>query len=155
MVPIKGPAVPVPDDAIMASCVGTAFCAALQCTCLGLFGLLYLIYKDTMYRSFTPELFWSNTSIVVSLFLWTCPLVSQHTVADKADYWRSSLTFPYSPKYHWRSIDGLTPFIPVTSAFPADGPLLRRAEANCRQDSRRRRDIRIYTTCNYISSSIY
>ena len=41
MVPIKGPAVPVPDDAIMASCVGTAFCAALQCTCLGLFGLLY------------------------------------------------------------------------------------------------------------------
>ena len=40
MVPIKGPAVPVPDDAIMASCVGTAFCAALQCTCLGLFGLL-------------------------------------------------------------------------------------------------------------------
>ena len=64
MVPIKGPAVPVPDDAIMASCVGTAFCAALQCTCLGLFGLLYLIYKDTMYRSFTPELFWSNTSIV-------------------------------------------------------------------------------------------
>ena len=41
MVPIKGPAVPVPDDAIMASCVGTASCAALQCTCLGLFGLPY------------------------------------------------------------------------------------------------------------------
>ena len=40
MVPIKGPAVPVPDDAIMASCVGTAFCAALQCNCLGLFGPL-------------------------------------------------------------------------------------------------------------------
>ena len=64
MVPIKGPAVPVPDDAIMASCVGTA----LQCTCLGLFGLLYLIYKDIMYCSFTPELFWSNTSIVVLSF---------------------------------------------------------------------------------------
>ena len=53
----------------------------------------------------------------------------------QADYWRSSLTLPYSPKYHWRSIDGLTPVIPVTSALLADGPLLRRAEANCRQDS--------------------
>ena len=40
MVPINGPAVPVPDDAIMASCISTAFCSALQCTCLGLFGSL-------------------------------------------------------------------------------------------------------------------
>ena len=38
MVPIKGPAVPVPDDVIMASCVGTAFvlpCSALVWDCLG------------------------------------------------------------------------------------------------------------------------
>ena len=40
MVPIKGPAVLVPDDVIMASCVGTASCSALQCTCLGMFGWL-------------------------------------------------------------------------------------------------------------------
>ena len=48
---------------------------------------------------------------------------------------RSSLTLSYSPKYRWRSINGLTPVIPATSALPADGPLLRRAEANCQQDS--------------------
>ena len=40
MVPIKGPTVPVPDDVIIASCIGTAFCTALQYTCLGLFRLL-------------------------------------------------------------------------------------------------------------------
>ena len=69
MVPIKGPAVPVPDDAIMASCVGTAFCAAFAVHLLGIVWASRLIYKDTMYRSFTPELFWSNTSIVDYLFL--------------------------------------------------------------------------------------
>ena len=57
----------------------------LRCIAVHLFGIVLasiLIYKDTMYRSFTPELFWSNTSVVVSLFLWTCSFVSQHTVAD-------------------------------------------------------------------------
>ena len=38
--PIKGPAVPVPDDAIVASCVGTALGTASQRSCLGLFGPL-------------------------------------------------------------------------------------------------------------------
>ena len=44
----------------------------LRCIAVHLFGIVWasiLIYKDTMYRSFTPELFWSNTSVVVSLFL--------------------------------------------------------------------------------------
>ena len=45
------------------------------------------------------------------------------------------LTFLYSPKYHWRSICGLTLVIPITSVLLADGPLLQRTEANCRQDS--------------------
>ena len=44
----------------------------LRCIAVHLFGIVWasiLIYKDTMYRSFTPELFWSNTSIVVLSFL--------------------------------------------------------------------------------------
>ena len=43
----------------------------LRCIAVHLFGIVWaprLIYKDTMYRSNTPELFWSNTSVVVSLF---------------------------------------------------------------------------------------
>ena len=45
-----------------------------HCIAVHLFGNVWasrLIYKDTMYRSKTPELFWSNTSIVDHLFLWT------------------------------------------------------------------------------------
>ena len=44
----------------------------LRCIAVHLFGIVWvsgLVYKDTMYRSFTPELFWSNTSIVVLSFL--------------------------------------------------------------------------------------
>ena len=44
----------------------------LRCSAVHLFGIVWvsgLVYKDTMYRSFTPELFWSNTSIVVFTFL--------------------------------------------------------------------------------------
>ena len=47
----------------------------LRCIAVHLFGIVWasrLIYKDTMYRSFTPELFWSITSIVVLHFSWTC-----------------------------------------------------------------------------------
>ena len=69
MVPIKGPAVPVPDDMIMESCIDTAFCIALHCTCLALFGSPVVVFKDIMYHIFTPELFWTNTSIVVLSFL--------------------------------------------------------------------------------------
>ena len=42
-----------------------------HCIAVHLFGNVWasrLIYKDTMYRSNTPELFWSNTSVVVFLF---------------------------------------------------------------------------------------
>ena len=57
----------------------------LCCLAVHLFGIVWasgLIYKDTMYRSFTPELFGSITSIVVFIFFLNLSLfVSQHTVA--------------------------------------------------------------------------
>ena len=94
MVPIKGPAVPVPDDAIMASCIGTAFCTALQHTCLGTVWASGLMYKDTMYCGFTPELFWFNTSIVVYPFPLNLSFVSQHTVADTYPVTSMGTEFP-------------------------------------------------------------
>ena len=57
----------------------------LRCIAVHLFGIVWasgLLFKDTMYRSFTPELFWSNTSIVDCLFPLNLSFVSQHTVAD-------------------------------------------------------------------------
>ena len=44
----------------------------LHCIAVHLFGIVWvsgLVYKDTMYRTFTPELFWSITSVVISFFL--------------------------------------------------------------------------------------
>ena len=76
MVPIKGPAVPVPDDAIMASCVGTAFCAALQCTCWGLFGLLdqYIVSNSMLtdarnkFNEEDNQLYWNLTRTVLGYY---------------------------------------------------------------------------------------
>ena len=58
----------------------------LRCLTVQLFGIVWasrLVYKDIMYRTFTPELFGSITSVVDSYsFLNLSLLVSQHTVAD-------------------------------------------------------------------------
>ena len=62
MVPIKDPAVPVPDDAIIALCVGTASHAASQHTLFGIVWAPGLVCEGAMYRSFSPELFWSIAS---------------------------------------------------------------------------------------------
>ena len=43
----------------------------LRCIAVQLLGIVWasiLIYKDTMYHSKTPELFWSNTSVVILSF---------------------------------------------------------------------------------------
>ena len=50
MVPIKGPAVPVPDDAIMASCIGTASYTVFAVHLFGIVWASRLIYKDAMYH---------------------------------------------------------------------------------------------------------
>ena len=58
----------------------------LRCLAVQLFGIVWvsgLVYKGIMYRTFTPELFWSITSIVDSYsFLNLSLFLSQHTVAD-------------------------------------------------------------------------
>ena len=43
----------------------------LRCLAVQLFGIVWVsgsVYKGIMYRTFTPELFWSNTSVVVFPF---------------------------------------------------------------------------------------
>ena len=76
----KGPAAPVLDDVIMASCISTAFCTAQHLS--GIVLASELVFKDFLYCTFTPELFWSISSIVDFSYLWACPFVSQHTVAN-------------------------------------------------------------------------